>query len=116
MSSTVVRTARDALGAVEVIVHNAGIMDSLSAGSSAVAHRRRGIRTNAVAPGATITGIRLDAGPAAACPPALGACLGHVGQPADAETRAAAIVFLASDAASNINGGVLPVDGGWSAV
>jgi NAD(P)-dependent dehydrogenase (short-subunit alcohol dehydrogenase family) len=30
--------------------------------------------------------------------------------------QAAAIVFLASDAASNINGVVLPVDNGWSAV
>ncbi|MGF0173820.1 SDR family oxidoreductase [Streptomyces sp. Marseille-Q5077] len=32
------------------------------------------------------------------------------------EEQAAAIVFLASDAASNINGVILPVDDGWSAV
>lgn len=39
--------------------------------------------------------------------------LGRVAQP---EEQAAAIVFLASDAASNINGVILPVDDGWSAV
>ncbi len=33
-----------------------------------------------------------------------------------ADEQAAAIVFLASDAASNINGVVLAVDNGWSAV
>jgi NAD(P)-dependent dehydrogenase (short-subunit alcohol dehydrogenase family) len=32
------------------------------------------------------------------------------------EQQAAAIVFLASDAASNINGAILPVDDGWAAV
>ena len=41
---------------------------------------------------------------------------GKVGRIADAEEQAAAIVFLASDAASNINGVVLPVDNGWCAV
>lgn len=39
-----------------------------------------------------------------------------LGSPARAEEQAAAIVFLASDAASNINGAILPVDNGWSAV
>lgn len=42
--------------------------------------------------------------------------MGNVGSPAQAEEQAAAIVFLASDAASNINGAILPVDNGWSAV
>lgn len=42
--------------------------------------------------------------------------MGNVGHPAAAETQAAAIMFLASDAASNINGVLLPVDGGWAAV
>ncbi|MEV7282228.1 SDR family NAD(P)-dependent oxidoreductase [Streptomyces sp. NPDC093111] len=84
--------------------------------SLAVTYRHRGIRSNAVAPGGTLTNIRLDIDPEAAGPQALGAYMGNVGQPAAAETQAAAIVFLASDAASNINGAVLPVDGGWSAV
>ncbi|KKZ75445.1 3-ketoacyl-ACP reductase [Streptomyces showdoensis] len=84
--------------------------------SLAVTYRHRGIRANAVAPGGTITNIRFDVDPEAAGPQALGAYMGNVGQPAEAEAQAAAIVFLASDAASNINGAVLPVDGGWSAV
>ncbi|MER5951160.1 SDR family NAD(P)-dependent oxidoreductase [Streptomyces sp. NPDC001904] len=84
--------------------------------SIAVMYRGKGIRANAIAPGGTITNIQLNVDPAAAGPQALGAYLGNVGTPAGAETQAAAIVFLASDAASNISGAVLPVDGGWSAV
>ncbi|MFJ3906365.1 SDR family NAD(P)-dependent oxidoreductase [Streptomyces sp. NPDC090025] len=84
--------------------------------SLAVTYRDRGIRANAVAPGGTLTNIRVDLDPAADGPRALGAYMGNVGQPAAADTQADAIVFLASDAARNINGVVLPVDGGWSAV
>ena len=40
----------------------------------------------------------------------------NVGRIAAPEEVAAAIVFLASDAASNLSGAVLPVDYGWSAV
>ncbi|WP_179767397.1 SDR family oxidoreductase [Streptomonospora nanhaiensis] len=39
-----------------------------------------------------------------------------VGRVADPDELAAAIVFLASDAARNISGAVLPVDNGWAAV
>jgi NAD(P)-dependent dehydrogenase (short-subunit alcohol dehydrogenase family) len=38
------------------------------------------------------------------------------GKRATPEQQAAAIVFLASDAAGNINGAILPVDDGWAAV
>ncbi|GHJ25399.1 SDR family oxidoreductase [Streptomyces albus] len=84
--------------------------------SLAVMYRTTGVRANAIAPGGTVTGIRLDTDPEAHGPRTLAPYMGNVGRPADAETQAAAIVFLASDAARNINGAVLPVDGGWSAV
>jgi NAD(P)-dependent dehydrogenase (short-subunit alcohol dehydrogenase family) len=42
--------------------------------------------------------------------------MGNIGRVAEAEELARAIVFLASDAASNINGAILPVDNGWSAI
>lgn len=84
--------------------------------SLAVTYRSKGIRANAIAPGGTITNIRLDIDKNALGPQALAAYMGNVGQPAAAETQAAAILFLASEAAGNINGAILPVDGGWSAV
>jgi NAD(P)-dependent dehydrogenase (short-subunit alcohol dehydrogenase family) len=40
----------------------------------------------------------------------------NLGRHARPEEQAAAIVFLASDAASDINGVDLPVDDGWAAV
>jgi len=40
----------------------------------------------------------------------------NLGRIATPEQQAAAIVFLASDAASNINGVILPVDDGWAAI
>ncbi|WP_405659529.1 SDR family oxidoreductase [Streptomyces sp. NBC_01166] len=84
--------------------------------SLAVMYRDRGIRSNAIAPGGTITNIRVDADRGAHGPAALAPYMGNVGSPARAEEQAAAILFLASDAASNINGAILPVDNGWSAV
>jgi NAD(P)-dependent dehydrogenase (short-subunit alcohol dehydrogenase family) len=84
--------------------------------SAAVLYRDKGIRVNAVAPGGTNTNIRVDAAEGAAGPATIGSYLGNVGRIAEADELAAAIVFLASDAASNINGVVLPVDNGWSAV
>lgn len=43
----------------------------------------------------------------------IGANIGRIGS---ADEQAAAIVWLASGAASFVNGAVLPVDDGWSAV
>jgi NAD(P)-dependent dehydrogenase (short-subunit alcohol dehydrogenase family) len=84
--------------------------------SIAVMYRNSGIRANAIAPGGTATNIAVGADPAAYGPRAIGAYMQNVGRIADADEQAAAIVFLASDGASNINGVVLPVDNGWSAV
>ena len=84
--------------------------------SLAVMYRKQGIRANAIAPGGTQTGIAVDADREAHGPAALGPHFVNVGRLAQPEEQAAAIVFLASDAASNINGVVLPVDDGGSAV
>lgn len=84
--------------------------------SVAVMYRNSGIRANAIAPGGTKTGIVVNADPATHGPQTIGAYMHNVGRPAEADEQAAAIVFLASDAASNINGVVLPVDNGWAAV
>jgi NAD(P)-dependent dehydrogenase (short-subunit alcohol dehydrogenase family) len=84
--------------------------------SLAVMYRDKGIRTNAIAPGGTITGIAVDIEAGSQGPAVLGAYMGNVGRLAEAGEQAAAIVFLASDAASNINGVILPVDNGWAAV
>ncbi|GAB2988396.1 SDR family oxidoreductase [Streptomyces pseudoechinosporeus] len=86
--------------------------------SLAVMYRNAGIRANAIAPGGTATNLRPDVRPDAHGPTVLGPHiqLGLSGKVAAAEEQATAIVFLASDAASNINGVLLPVDNGWSAV
>ncbi|MER7395796.1 SDR family NAD(P)-dependent oxidoreductase [Streptomyces sp. NPDC000151] len=84
--------------------------------SLAVMYRAKGIRANAIAPGGTATAIQVDARADTHGPTVLGGHFGNMGRIAAAEEQAAAIVFLASDAAVNINGAVLPVDDGWSAV
>ncbi|MER5661266.1 SDR family NAD(P)-dependent oxidoreductase [Streptomyces mirabilis] len=84
--------------------------------SLAAMYRGHGIRTNAIAPGPTDSGIQPEACTKAHGPRVIGNCIGPAGKVAAAEEQAAAVVFLASDAASNINGAVLPVDHGWSAV
>jgi NAD(P)-dependent dehydrogenase (short-subunit alcohol dehydrogenase family) len=84
--------------------------------SIAIMYRNAGIRANAIAPGGTATNLAVSADPAAHGPRAVGAYMSNVGRVSEADEQAAAIVFLASDAASNINGVILPVDNGWSAV
>ncbi|OKK05261.1 SDR family NAD(P)-dependent oxidoreductase [Streptomyces sp. CB02400] len=82
----------------------------------AVMYRKQGIRANAIAPGGTATNIAVNADPAAHGPATLGPHFVNLGRLARPEEQAAAILFLASDAAGNVNGAVLPVDDGWSAV
>lgn len=68
---------------------------------------RRGIRVNAVAPGALETGLGPDEGTAASI--AADVALGRLGRP---EEVAAAVDFLLGDDAAYITGQVLRVDGG----
>jgi meso-butanediol dehydrogenase / (S,S)-butanediol dehydrogenase / diacetyl reductase len=82
--------------------------------SMAIDHARDGIRVNAVCPGDTETDMLLSGRgeeERAQVLDRLGNAipLGRVGKPADV---AAAVAFLASDAASYITGIMLPVDGG----
>ena len=82
--------------------------------SSAFMYGPSGIRVNAVAPGPTITNIEATfASP-------LGAERVRVGMSvmpdaAESDALAASITFLLSDDGVNVNGVVLPSDGGWSA-
>jgi NAD(P)-dependent dehydrogenase (short-subunit alcohol dehydrogenase family) len=84
--------------------------------SVAVMYRESGIRANAIAPGGTLTGVSADIDAEAHGPQVVIGYAHNFGRIAEADEQAAAIVFLASDAASNINGVVLPVDNGWAAV
>lgn len=83
----------------------------------AVMYRGQGIRANAVAPGATATAIQVDVRPDAHGPTVAGThVMNNMGRLTEPEEQAAAIVFLASDAAAAINGVILAADDGWSAV
>ena len=84
--------------------------------SSALLYRDHGIRVNAVAPGGVATNLEVHPLDDALGVAALSRYQATIGRIAQADEIAAAIVFLASDAASNISGAVLPVDGGWAAV
>ncbi|MBP2330333.1 NAD(P)-dependent dehydrogenase (short-subunit alcohol dehydrogenase family) [Kibdelosporangium banguiense] len=84
--------------------------------SVAVMYRDTGIRSNAIAPGGTMTGLTVDAEMDTHGPKVVAAYARNIGRISEAREQADAIVFLASDAASNITGVVLPVDNGWAAV
>ncbi len=76
----------------------------------------QGIRCNSVAPGAVITNIEAPFKSEFAA-----SRLGPIMQtvipaPAQADELAAAITWLLSDDSANVNGAILPSDGGWSAV
>jgi NAD(P)-dependent dehydrogenase (short-subunit alcohol dehydrogenase family) len=83
--------------------------------SSAFMYTGTGIRVNAVAPGPTITNIEARFGSE------LGAervrlAMTAMPDAVEPDALAASITFLLSDDAVNLNGVILPSDGGWSAV
>ena len=84
--------------------------------SVAFFHGPQGIRANAVAPGAVATNIEAPMGSAYAAGrigPLLQVVVPPVAQP---EQLAAAITWLLSDDSANVNGALLPSDGGWSVI
>lgn len=84
--------------------------------SVAFFHGPQGIRANAVAPGAVATNIEAPMKSdyaASRVGPIMQAILPPTAQP---EQLAAAIAWLLSDDSSNVNGVVLPSDGGWSTI
>ncbi|GHE41782.1 SDR family NAD(P)-dependent oxidoreductase [Streptomyces capitiformicae] len=85
--------------------------------SLAVMYGGSGIRTNAIAPGPTMTNIVADytGDEEGHGPMVLAGYRQNISRYSEADEPAAAIVFLASDAASSVNGVVLPVDNGIAA-
>ncbi|SIS08837.1 SDR family NAD(P)-dependent oxidoreductase [Microbacterium sp. RURRCA19A] len=84
--------------------------------SVAFFHGPQGIRANAVAPGAVATNIEAPMRSAFAGS-RVGPILQTIVPPvAQAEQLAAAITWLLSDDSANVNGAILPSDGGWSAI
>lgn len=84
--------------------------------SVAFFHGPQGIRANAVAPGAVATNIEAPMGSeyaAGRVGPLLQVVVPPVAQP---EQLAAAITWLLSDDSANVNGALLPSDGGWSVI
>ena len=75
----------------------------------------RGVRVNAVAPGGTLTGMMGLPMPEQASPEVMKSFPKSNLPPAEPEQIASVIAFLASEEASNVNGTVLPVDGGMIA-
>lgn len=82
--------------------------------SSAFMYGARGIRVNAVAPGAVATNIQSSFASELGAERIQRAMGGTMTQPVGGEVLAASITFLLSADAVNLNGVVLPSDGGWS--
>lgn len=83
--------------------------------SSAVMYARKGIRFNAIAPGAVATNIVANFASALGGE-VLGPLLGIIPAMGQPDQLAAAICFVLSPEADFVNGAVLPVDAGWSAI
>jgi NAD(P)-dependent dehydrogenase (short-subunit alcohol dehydrogenase family) len=84
--------------------------------SAAFMYAKDGVRVNAIAPGGVRTSIEAPMKSALAIARQGPLMRLVVPPPAEAADIAAAIAFLASDEARNINGAVLASDGGWSAL
>lgn len=82
--------------------------------SAAFMYGTQGIRVNAVAPGGVATGIPFPANVSDVGSARLQPFQAQIPTIATAEQIAASITFLLSDDGVNINGVVLPSDGGWS--
>ncbi|XVV16726.1 SDR family NAD(P)-dependent oxidoreductase [Actinoplanes sp. CA-131856] len=81
--------------------------------SCAFMYALEGIRVNAVAPGGVATGMQHNPGSEFGAT-RTGPFLRQIPPIATAEQLAASITFLLSDDGANINGAILPSDGGWS--
>lgn len=82
--------------------------------SAAFMYGPQGIRVNAVAPGGVATGIPMPPNMSQVGSARLAPFQQQIPTIATAEQLAASITFLLSDDGININGAVLPSDGGWS--
>ncbi|QEO08863.1 SDR family NAD(P)-dependent oxidoreductase [Protaetiibacter larvae] len=82
--------------------------------SAAFMYGRDGIRVNAIAPGGVATGIPFPPHVSESGQAKLSPFQMQIPTLATAEQLAASITFLLSDDAVNINGAILPSDGGWS--
>ena len=83
--------------------------------SISVLYGPKGIRANAVAPGATKTKVE-GTFKSEWAQERLRPLMAAIPRLAEAEELAASITWLASSDASNVNGTILPVDGGWAAI
>jgi len=84
--------------------------------SAAFMYAKDGVRVNAIAPGGVRTSIEAPMKSALAMARQGPLLASLVPPPTAAEDIAAAIAFLASDEARNINGAILTSDGGWSSI
>ena len=84
--------------------------------NSAVMYRGKGIRFNAVAPGAVLTNIEAPFESALAGETIAPLFATNIPRTAYPDELAASICFLLSDDSPNVNGAILPSDGGWSAI
>ncbi|WP_129669287.1 SDR family NAD(P)-dependent oxidoreductase [Phytoactinopolyspora endophytica] len=82
--------------------------------SAAFMYGADGIRVNAVAPGGVATGMSFPSNVSEKGAARLRPFQSQIPTVATAKELAASITFLLSDDAANINGVVLPSDGGWS--